>query len=82
MKEDIEKIISALKTLDVTADRLFEMIKEEDLERGLEKDARARLDFVDMLVTADEDKKRICPGCGLAVSGPCWSCVGDGGLRR
>lgn len=27
-------------------------------------------------------KKRICPGCGLAVSGPCWSCVGDGGLHR
>ena len=42
-------IIKSLRVLGITADTLFERIKE-DLERGLDDDARRHLDFVDLVL--------------------------------
>ena len=42
------RVRNALKTLGITADVLFARIRE-DLERGLIKEARAHLNFVDKM---------------------------------
>lgn len=48
----ITDVQTALRTLNITGDRLFDLIRAA-LERGLAKEARAYLNFVDMLVGPD-----------------------------
>ena len=47
--EQLEGIRDALRTEGITADRLFDRIRE-DIERGLIREARAHLNFVDEIV--------------------------------
>ena len=44
-----EKVARALRKFSVTADSLFTRIRD-DLDRGLVREARAHLDFVDVLL--------------------------------
>ena len=48
--ERAEKVENSLATLGITADVLFARIRE-DLDRGLVREARGHLDFVDVLNT-------------------------------
>jgi hypothetical protein len=49
-------IRNVMKTLGITADVLFARIRE-DLERGLVREARAHLDFVDQIGKATNDSQ-------------------------
>jgi|GEM_PF-2714674 len=49
MTERIEDILSALVRLNVTSDSLFDRIRS-DLDRGLVREARSHLNFVDRLI--------------------------------
>ncbi len=48
-----QEIITALRTLGIDAETLFAAIRA-DLERGLVREARARLDWMDALLEADK----------------------------
>ena len=52
--EHLVGIRDALLRLGVTGDSLFAGIRE-DLERGLVREARQKLDFVDIIITANTD---------------------------
>jgi hypothetical protein len=53
----ITGIVSAMKTLSITGDSLFAAIREE-LERGLMREARSRLDFVDKIIDSSKEINR------------------------
>lgn len=89
MDNECEAVIDALRTLGITGDSLFAGIRE-DLERGLVRDARARLDWVDVLVRIEGNARpvrveavvvRDCRTClhktAPGTCEPCFSCYSE-----
>ena len=54
---DIEAVLNAMEKLGMNADFVFDRI-QEDLKRGLVAEARMQLNFVDILLTANQNKKQ------------------------
>jgi len=52
-EQQLVGIRDALLTLGITGDSLFERMRE-DLERGLVREARTHLNFVDVIVNAND----------------------------
>ena len=57
MTDKQNEILHALVLLGVTADRLFDSIRE-DLELGMTKSARCRLNFLDKLLAEQKKKEK------------------------
>lgn len=62
MEQQLVGIRDALLTLGITGDRLFARIRE-DIERGLIREVRTQLNFVDKIVNANDSGDGVCPFC-------------------